>query len=244
MNNYLRRHFMAVYNYTCQYCNRQFEDNYLEIDHIHPRVLGGENRFQNYTVACFDCNRKKRDSVLIDSPQKLLLLSVAARKAEVIKRRLNEARRRKIKPANFVSYGSLTIHYPKPVSSWSPRFLALLFLQGFRFEEHLYLSIHQVIDKFGCLVLYLDLWEEMLEAVRWGSKLKAATGEGSLSNDKLILSKRCDYTKLNSKCTSAEGFFAVSCPEKVLSDKFYRYALMDIMWRIEIKEFDLGNVAA
>lgn len=87
MNSYMRRQIFFVYDYICQYCNRRHEESNLEVDHIHPKSLGGEDRLSNYTVACFHCNRKKKDSVLPES-YKALLLAVAERKASVIKKRL------------------------------------------------------------------------------------------------------------------------------------------------------------
>ncbi|ORA02135.1 HNH endonuclease [Mycolicibacterium bacteremicum] len=67
-------------NWTCQYCGRVFvpeADNlsgryapwhrlpadvdvvYLEIDHIHPRALGGTNELDNLQSACTPCNKRK-----------------------------------------------------------------------------------------------------------------------------------------------------------------------------------------
>lgn len=74
---------LAVYlrdNWTCQYCGRVFiprpenltgryapwdrqpdeEDSvYLELDHIHPRALGGDNSEKNLRAACTPCNKRK-----------------------------------------------------------------------------------------------------------------------------------------------------------------------------------------
>ena len=67
-------------NWTCQYCGRIFtprEENltgryapwdrrpgdpdlvYLELDHIHPRSLGGDNSLENLRAACTPCNKRK-----------------------------------------------------------------------------------------------------------------------------------------------------------------------------------------
>ena len=45
--------------YLCSYCGNT--DGPFEIDHIFPRVKGGENTLENVTVACRRCNRSKRD---------------------------------------------------------------------------------------------------------------------------------------------------------------------------------------
>lgn len=75
---------LAVYirdDWTCQYCGRKFEptdgrtapreidwspkpplfynDVWLELDHVHPRILGGSDEIDNLRAACTPCNREK-----------------------------------------------------------------------------------------------------------------------------------------------------------------------------------------
>ena len=45
--------------YRCSYCGD--EAGPFEIDHIIPRIKGGENTLENVTVACRRCNRSKKD---------------------------------------------------------------------------------------------------------------------------------------------------------------------------------------
>lgn len=45
--------------YRCTYCGD--EAGPFEIDHITPRIRGGENTLENVTVACRRCNRSKKD---------------------------------------------------------------------------------------------------------------------------------------------------------------------------------------
>jgi hypothetical protein len=45
--------------FTCQYCGRQVPDVVLEVDHIVPRVEGGDDAFENLLTSCTDCNRGK-----------------------------------------------------------------------------------------------------------------------------------------------------------------------------------------
>ena len=45
--------------YLCTYCGD--ESGPFEIDHIIPRIKGGENTLDNVTVACRRCNRSKKD---------------------------------------------------------------------------------------------------------------------------------------------------------------------------------------
>jgi 5-methylcytosine-specific restriction endonuclease McrA len=44
-------------HYTCQYCRRQTSE--LTIDHVIPRRLGGETRWDNVVSACPRCNHLK-----------------------------------------------------------------------------------------------------------------------------------------------------------------------------------------
>ncbi len=45
--------------YQCTYCGDQAGP--FEIDHIIPRVRGGENVLENVAVSCRRCNRSKKD---------------------------------------------------------------------------------------------------------------------------------------------------------------------------------------
>ena len=56
-------------NYTCQYCGRQTAD--LTIDHVVPRRLGGQHRWDNLVSACPTCNRQKGGRPLQETNMKL-----------------------------------------------------------------------------------------------------------------------------------------------------------------------------
>ncbi len=45
----------------CQYCGDKPESSELTIDHIVPRAQGGTTTWENCTLCCVDCNRKKAD---------------------------------------------------------------------------------------------------------------------------------------------------------------------------------------
>jgi len=88
---------LAVYkrdNWTCQYCGRVIPPNVpgaetgryapwqklptdsdlvmLELDHIHPRSLGGDNSLENLRAACTPCNKRKLACTLsIDWPKRI-----------------------------------------------------------------------------------------------------------------------------------------------------------------------------
>jgi len=58
--------------YQCQYCGEHVLPSKATLDHIVPRVFGGENSWKNCVTACFDCNNKKGNNMLEKSGLKLL----------------------------------------------------------------------------------------------------------------------------------------------------------------------------
>ena len=56
----LREQVFFLHGKKCFYCGAEGID--LQIDHIHPVSLGGENSIKNLIPACEPCNRHKSDS--------------------------------------------------------------------------------------------------------------------------------------------------------------------------------------
>ena len=54
-----RRNIFARDEHRCQYCGQRFRIKDLTIDHVVPRVQGGENSWKNLVCACYKCNAKK-----------------------------------------------------------------------------------------------------------------------------------------------------------------------------------------
>ncbi len=54
-----RRNLYARDSNRCQYCNRHFASKELTIDHVVPRVQGGEHTWANLVCACVSCNARK-----------------------------------------------------------------------------------------------------------------------------------------------------------------------------------------
>lgn len=54
-------------NHTCQYCGAKAPDVTLQIDHVVPVALGGDDKPSNLVTACKDCNGGK-SSIPPDSP--------------------------------------------------------------------------------------------------------------------------------------------------------------------------------
>ncbi|MGA0871973.1 MAG: HNH endonuclease [Phycisphaerales bacterium] len=54
-----RRNIYARDGNRCQYCGRSFSTRELTLDHVVPRVQGGENSWTNLVCACVKCNARK-----------------------------------------------------------------------------------------------------------------------------------------------------------------------------------------
>ncbi len=54
-----RRAVMIRDNYTCQYCGATPTKSELTIDHVIPKVRGGETAWENVVCACKCCNLRK-----------------------------------------------------------------------------------------------------------------------------------------------------------------------------------------
>lgn len=46
----------------CELCGISMEEKALEVDHILPKNLGGEDSIDNYQALCYTCNANKRDT--------------------------------------------------------------------------------------------------------------------------------------------------------------------------------------
>jgi 5-methylcytosine-specific restriction endonuclease McrA len=54
-----RRNLYARDNNRCQYCGKHFATKELTLDHVVPRVQGGEHTWENLVCACVKCNARK-----------------------------------------------------------------------------------------------------------------------------------------------------------------------------------------
>jgi 5-methylcytosine-specific restriction endonuclease McrA len=54
-----RRNIYARDGNRCQYCGKHFPTRELTLDHVNPRVQGGENTWINLVCACVKCNARK-----------------------------------------------------------------------------------------------------------------------------------------------------------------------------------------
>jgi 5-methylcytosine-specific restriction endonuclease McrA len=54
-----RRNIYARDHNRCQYCAGRFSTKELTLDHVKPRVQGGDNSWSNLVCACVKCNARK-----------------------------------------------------------------------------------------------------------------------------------------------------------------------------------------
>jgi len=56
----------------CNYCDVPLAERAGTLDHIIPKSKGGENTWENLTLACIACNTKKADKSLSETSMKLI----------------------------------------------------------------------------------------------------------------------------------------------------------------------------
>lgn len=76
--------------FRCFYCGRAGDATQLEVDHIEPLSLGGEDRATNLITGCIDCNQGKSDSF----GGRGALRAASDRTGEIIKAHIAAWRRR------------------------------------------------------------------------------------------------------------------------------------------------------
>ena len=65
-------------NFTCRYCGRQAPAVKLEVDHLMPQRLGGDDSAANLITSCHDCNAGKTGRELSDRKYELDLSELNA----------------------------------------------------------------------------------------------------------------------------------------------------------------------
>jgi ATP adenylyltransferase len=48
--------------FRCEMCGISAADKHLEVDHIHPKSLGGKDEISNFQALCYTCNASKRNT--------------------------------------------------------------------------------------------------------------------------------------------------------------------------------------
>ena len=89
-----RRNLYARDGNHCQYCGKTFPTRELTIDHVVPRVLGGNHSWTNLVCACVRCNARKGGRTPGQAHMGLVRKPVKPRRNPAITLRLGEARYR------------------------------------------------------------------------------------------------------------------------------------------------------
>ena len=61
-----REQIFARDDFQCVYCGERFEPNALTVDHVEPRMRGGDRSGGNLVTACGACNARKGGRRLAD----------------------------------------------------------------------------------------------------------------------------------------------------------------------------------
>jgi 5-methylcytosine-specific restriction endonuclease McrA len=83
-----RRNIYARDHSQCQYCGKTFSTKELTLDHVVPRVQGGENSWTNLVCACVRCNARKGGRTPAQARMKLIREPVKPRRNPAITLRL------------------------------------------------------------------------------------------------------------------------------------------------------------
>ncbi len=89
-----RRNLYARDGNHCQYCGKTFPTRELTIDHVVPRVHGGNHSWSNLVCACVRCNARKGGRTPGQAHMGLIRKPVKPRRNPAITLRLGEARYR------------------------------------------------------------------------------------------------------------------------------------------------------
>jgi 5-methylcytosine-specific restriction endonuclease McrA len=89
--------------FRCVYCGEIFEERFLSLDHVEPRMRGGDHSDGNLVTACLDCNASKGAApawlFLADRPvERENFLRLATHAWPRLRRAIEEAAARRERP--------------------------------------------------------------------------------------------------------------------------------------------------
>ncbi|MCH2160980.1 MAG: HNH endonuclease [Phycisphaerales bacterium] len=87
-----RRNIYARDASRCQYCGKRFATPELTLDHVTPRVQGGENSWENLVCACVKCNARKGGRTPKQAGMRLVRAPVRPRHNPTVTLRLGPAK--------------------------------------------------------------------------------------------------------------------------------------------------------
>lgn len=83
-----RRNIYARDGNQCQYCGKHFSTRELTLDHVVPRVQGGDNSWSNLVCACVKCNARKGGRTPVQARMHLIRPAVRPKRNPAIAVRL------------------------------------------------------------------------------------------------------------------------------------------------------------
>ncbi len=89
-----RRNLFARDRNTCQYCGGHFATSELSIDHVIPRIMGGEDSWTNLVCACIRCNARKGGRTPEQAGMRLIRKPVRPKRNPLISLRAGDRRYR------------------------------------------------------------------------------------------------------------------------------------------------------
>ncbi len=87
-----RRNIYARDASRCQYCGKHFSTRELTLDHVVPRVQGGDNSWTNLVCACVRCNARKGGRTPTQAHMQLIRAPFKPRRNPAISLRLGSPR--------------------------------------------------------------------------------------------------------------------------------------------------------
>ena len=87
-----RRNIYARDESACQYCGRKFSTRELSLDHVIPRVQGGEDSWTNLVCACVRCNARKGGRTPRQANMRLVKKPIKPRLNQAIQLRIGSRR--------------------------------------------------------------------------------------------------------------------------------------------------------
>ena len=105
-----RRNIYARDLNRCQYCGRSFSTKELTLDHVNPRVQGGDNTWENLVCACVKCNARKGGRTPGQAGMRLIRKPVKPRRNPAITVRLGSGKYDSWKAFLDEAYWTIELH--------------------------------------------------------------------------------------------------------------------------------------
>jgi 5-methylcytosine-specific restriction endonuclease McrA len=58
-----KQRLIALYGCCCWWCQCDFSEDKLTLDHLFPKSRGGSHSLENLRLACFPCNQSRGNSL-------------------------------------------------------------------------------------------------------------------------------------------------------------------------------------